>query len=74
MCLEQQPKLSATIGTMTDRTPVLNELLKGHDARPTANPTLTLQNIDEFLKEAYRIVSPNMCVQAGFLTVSRTLT
>lgn len=41
---------------MTDLTPVLNELLKGHDARPTANPALTLQNIDEFLKEAYKIV------------------
>lgn len=42
---------------MTDLTPVLNELLKGHDARPTADPSLTLQNIDEFLKEAYKIVS-----------------
>lgn len=66
VCLEQQLKLFAIIGTMTDLTPVLNELLKGHDARPTANPTLTLQNIDEFLKEAYRIVSPIMCVQADF--------
>jgi hypothetical protein len=42
---------------MTDLTPILNELLKSYDARPTANPSLTLQNIDEFLKEAYRIVS-----------------
>jgi syntaxin 18 len=42
---------------MTDLTPILNELLKNHDARPTANPTLSLKNIDEFLKEAYRIVS-----------------
>jgi len=42
---------------MTDLTPLLNELLKRHDARPTANPSLTLQNIDEFLKEAYRINS-----------------
>lgn len=42
---------------MTDLTPVLNELLKSHDAPPTAKPSLTLQNIDEFLKEAYRIAS-----------------
>jgi syntaxin 18 len=41
---------------MTDLTPLLNELLRSHDAPPTAKPSLTLQNIDEFLKEAYRIV------------------
>lgn len=45
---------------MTDLTPVLNELLKSHDARPTVNPSLTLKSIDEFLKEAYRIVSLQM--------------
>jgi hypothetical protein len=43
---------------MTDLTPILNELLKSHDAPPTIDPSLALQNIDEFLKEAYRIVSP----------------
>jgi hypothetical protein len=43
---------------MTDLTPILNELLKSHDGRPTIDPSLALQNIDEFLKEAYRIVSP----------------
>ncbi|PSS10802.1 hypothetical protein M430DRAFT_44936 [Amorphotheca resinae ATCC 22711] len=42
---------------MTDLTPVLNELLKSHDARPTANPSLSLQHIDAFLTEAYRINS-----------------
>ncbi|TAQ85012.1 hypothetical protein B7494_g6660 [Chlorociboria aeruginascens] len=42
---------------MTDLTPILNELLKSHDAPPTANPSLALQNIDQFLKEAYRINS-----------------
>jgi hypothetical protein len=42
---------------MTDLTPVLNDLLKSHDARPTVHPSLSLRNIDEFLKEAYRIVS-----------------
>lgn len=41
---------------MTDLTPLLNELLKSHDAKPTANPALSLDNIDQFLKEAYRIV------------------
>ncbi|KAH8809059.1 snare-complex protein syntaxin-18 N-terminus-domain-containing protein [Xylogone sp. PMI_703] len=42
---------------MSDLTPILNELLKKHNAGPTANPALTLQNIDGFLKEAYRINS-----------------
>jgi syntaxin 18 len=42
---------------MTDLTPVLNELLKGYNAPATIDPSLALQNIDEFLKEAYRIVS-----------------
>jgi syntaxin 18 len=42
---------------MADLTPTLNELLKSHDARPTLDLSLTLRNIDEFLKEAYRIVS-----------------
>jgi len=42
---------------MTDLTPVLNELLRSHNAPPTASPSLTLANIDEFLKEAYRINS-----------------
>lgn len=44
---------------MTDLTPILNELLKSHDAPPTIDPSLALRNIDEFLKEAYRIVCPN---------------
>jgi syntaxin 18 len=42
---------------MTDLTPILNELLKGHDARPTTDPALSLQHIDSFLKEAYEIVN-----------------
>lgn len=41
---------------MTDLTPELSQLLKGLNAPLTADPSLTLQNIDEFLKEAYRIV------------------
>jgi hypothetical protein len=42
---------------MTDLTPVLNDLLKKHDAPPAADPALTLRDIDEFLKEAYQIVN-----------------
>ncbi|KAB8298035.1 hypothetical protein EYC80_001807 [Monilinia laxa] len=42
---------------MTDLTPELNELLKELNAPATADPSLTLQNIDEFLREAYRINS-----------------
>ncbi|KAF7869906.1 hypothetical protein EAF04_004690 [Stromatinia cepivora] len=42
---------------MTDITPEFNKLLKELNAPPTADPSLTLQNIDEFLKEAYRINS-----------------
>ena len=49
---------------MTDLTPVFNELLKKHDAQPTVNPDLTIQNIDEFLKEAYRIVSLSCNLEA----------
>lgn len=41
---------------MTDLTPELNKLLKELNAPSTADPSLTLQNIDDFLKEAYRIV------------------
>ncbi|THV47354.1 hypothetical protein BGAL_0316g00080 [Botrytis galanthina] len=42
---------------MTDITPEFNKLLMGLNAPPTIDPSLTLQNIDEFLKEAYRINS-----------------
>jgi hypothetical protein len=41
---------------MTDLTPLFNELLCRNNARPTARPSLALLNIDEYLKEAYRIV------------------
>jgi hypothetical protein len=43
---------------MTDLTPILNERLKSQNSQPTLDPSLALQKIDEFLKEAYRIVSP----------------
>ena len=41
---------------MADLTPLLNELLKGHDAPPTVNPSLSLQKMDGFIREAYTIV------------------
>ncbi|KAI9839156.1 MAG: hypothetical protein M1819_003149 [Sarea resinae] len=41
---------------MTDISPVLNEALKRHDAPPIVRPTGRLPNVDEFLKEAYRII------------------
>lgn len=42
---------------MTDLTPDLNVLLKSHDARPTQEPRLSIENIESFLKEAYQIVA-----------------
>ncbi|EKD21612.1 uncharacterized protein L3040_004836 [Drepanopeziza brunnea f. sp. 'multigermtubi'] len=51
---------------MADLTPILNELLKSHDARPTADPSLSLRNIDSFLKEAYEI-------NAGIVSLNREL-
>lgn len=48
--------------TMTDLTPALNELLSSKNNPPlpskTSRPAPT-ETTDEFLKEAYRIVSPN---------------
>lgn len=40
---------------MTDLTPTFNELLKEREARPTTR-SYDIDNINEFLKEAYRIV------------------
>lgn len=42
---------------MTDRTAALNEQLQSLSAPMTVKPSLSLNNIDAFLKEAYRIVS-----------------
>jgi syntaxin 18 len=41
---------------MADLTPLLNELLKSHDATPTAHYSLSVQDLNSFLKEAYTIV------------------
>jgi len=42
---------------MTDLTPILNELLKSHEAPATVDPSVTLQKIDRWLDEAYKINS-----------------
>lgn len=47
---------------MTDVTPLFNEALQRQNALPIKSTPLSLQNIDEFLKEAYRIVGTDVCV------------
>lgn len=37
-------------------TPVFNQVLAGHDAQPVEPYVFRVENLDEFLKEAYRIV------------------
>lgn len=39
-----------------DITPVLNQVLAAHDARPVEPYVFRKENLGEFLKEAYRIV------------------
>lgn len=40
-----------------DLTPVLNQLLAQHNAQPIEPYVFRIEALDEFLKEAYRIVS-----------------
>lgn len=37
-------------------TPVFNQVLAQHNARPVEPYVFRVENLDEFLKEAYRIV------------------
>jgi hypothetical protein len=39
-----------------DLTPLFNQLLAAHDSKPVEPYVFRLENLDEFLKEAYRIV------------------
>lgn len=39
-----------------DITPIFNEVLAKHDAPPVAPHVFRVEALDEFLKEAYRIV------------------
>ncbi|EEY22245.1 conserved hypothetical protein [Verticillium alfalfae VaMs.102] len=48
---------------MADLTPVFNELLAKHSA-PSTRKKFSLEDIDGFLKEAYRIVSQPLPVLA----------
>jgi hypothetical protein len=47
---------STIYSTTMDITPVFNQALATHDARPIRPYEFRLQDLDEFVKEAYRIV------------------
>jgi hypothetical protein len=42
--------------TTMDITPIFNQVLLKHNARPIEPYVFRIQDVDEFLKEAYRIV------------------
>ena len=42
--------------TTMDLTPVFNQVLATHDSQPLQPYVFRKENLDEFLKEAYRIV------------------
>jgi hypothetical protein len=42
--------------TTMDITPVFNQVLAKHDAKPVEPYIFRVEDLDEFLKEAYRIV------------------
>ena len=42
---------------MTDITPALNEVLKAREVPPVTSVRYSIDQLDEFLKEAYSIVS-----------------
>lgn len=39
-----------------DLTPIFNQVLTAHESRPVRPYVFRKENLDEFLKEAYRIV------------------
>lgn len=45
-----------TSSTAMDITPVFNQVLTKHNARPVEQYVFRVEDLDEFLKEAYRIV------------------
>jgi len=47
---------SSSYSTTMDITPVFNQALAEHDANPIRPYEFRLQDLDEFVKEAYRIV------------------
>ncbi|RYP53321.1 hypothetical protein DL768_001678 [Monosporascus sp. mg162] len=40
---------------MTDITPIFNGILKSHEAPPLSNRSFSVDNLDDFLQEAYKI-------------------
>lgn len=57
LCIGITVEYHFTFSNMTDLTPLLNELLKGHDAPPAVSHPLSVEKLNSFLKEAYTIVS-----------------
>jgi hypothetical protein len=54
--IQQAPyALSSTCTTM-DITPIFNQVLVRHDAQPVESYVFRVEDLDEFLQEAYRIV------------------
>lgn len=45
---------------MTDLTPIFNGVLKSHEAASVRRKSFSVDNLDDFLKEAYKIVSVNV--------------
>jgi hypothetical protein len=43
-------------GSTMDITPLFNQVLVKHDARPVEAYVFRVEDLDEFVKEAYRIV------------------
>lgn len=43
-------------GNTMNITPVFNQVLASHNAQPVGPYVFRVENLDEFLKEAYRIV------------------
>ncbi|KAI9821098.1 MAG: hypothetical protein M1827_003832 [Pycnora praestabilis] len=57
---------------MTDITALLNEALKRHEVSTTTIPRSRSQNIDEFLKEAYRINSHIVSLHAYLRSIKQS--
>lgn len=48
--------LDALDSTTMDVTPIFNEVLRRHDGRPVEPYVFRVEDLEEFVKEAYRIV------------------
>jgi hypothetical protein len=71
MSLHGEFGLARSVQTM-DLTPVFSQILAAHDSRPIQPHVFRLEHLDEFLKEAYRVVG-HVAHTGGALTAdSRT--